>query len=449
MDELQEYQPMGCDMVVALPAATGGKQTLFGANHHRPIGEAQCVRFVPGRTSAPGEPLRTRFLQIPQVRQTFAALALQSVGVGGWLCGVNERRVAVSCSHWQSRDLGEMPGLLGPELVRLTLERAHTAGHALEVLTDLIVRHGQGSFPGSPEGVNGDHVFLLADPHEAFAVEAAGFAWAAQEIHQVRAAGDVGVIRQDWYRLAPGLADRAIAEGWWAPDGSKLDFVGTLSEAPTGIESALRRWGRATLLLEQQNGHVDAACLRRLLADHYEGTHYEVDPLHGPGRVTPLCQHDSHGAISATAISAVAQLPVDENLRPIVWVALGPPCVNVHFPLLLDGELPAAFWDEPAAAWSRVRQLAVYRGTDPHHWLRIRDVLGRLQARFEQDAEEFLEEAAELRQRGEYAELRRLAGSLMQSHVERYEEAVRAVLGESGLVAAAAIEAAVSCGAEF
>jgi secernin len=419
---------MGCDMVVALPAATGNGQTLFAANSHRPVDEGQSIRLVPGRTFALGETVQTRFIQLPQVRQTSTVLAAQPAGCWGYLQGINEHRLAVGVSDWQSRLQRRGPGLLGPDLVRLTLERAHSARHAVEVLGDLLVRHGQGGVADGPEGEDGDHVFLVADPQEAFAVEAAGLAWAVQEIGQVRAASDVGVIRQDWNRLAPGLADRAIADGWWMEDGSKLDFVGALSEVPTGKASALRRWGRLTLLLEQQNGHVDVGFLRRLLADHYEGTRYEVDPLEDLPAKTPLCRHSAHG--TATAVSGVAQLPLDAGATPVYWAAFGPPCVGLYFPLLLDADLPAAFSGEPAALWLRTQQLLRSRAGSRAQWGRLRAVAGRLQARFEQDLDEFFAEAATLKQRGEFPELRRLAGSLMQRHVERFGESAQTLLAE-------------------
>ena len=169
------------------------------------------------------------------------------------------------------------PGLTGPDLVRLALERCGSARQALDLLTDLLARHGE----------CGDHNFLLADPHEAYTLEAAGRHWAAQEIHQVRAVGDAAVIRQDWYRLSAGLAGEAINSGWWPEDGSKLDFAGRPGRRASPAGSALRRWGRTTRLLEEQNGHIDAAFLRRLLADHYDGTHFEVDPLEPTAHVTP------------------------------------------------------------------------------------------------------------------------------------------------------------------
>jgi secernin len=432
---------MGCDMVVALPPATGSCQSLFGVNVHRPVTEELAVRLMRGQTFEIGEMLRTRFLELPQARRTFTVLGIQARGSWGELLGVNECRVAMSCSDWQSRCRCVRPGLLGPELVRLTLERAHSARHALEVLTDLIVRHGQGSFSSSPEAETGDQIFLVADATEAFAIEAAGSAWAAQEIHEVRAAGDVGVIRQDWCRLAPGLADRAIAEGWWPADGSKLDFAGAVCESLPGKASALRRWGRATLLLEQQRGHLDCTCVRRILADHYDGTRYEVDPQRGTASVTPLCQHAMHGAEHATAASAVAQLPVDANASPVIWIALGPPCITVHFPLLLDADLPRVFGGDGCELWSRTQQLLKHLGKVRDRWTRVRESLGRLQTRFEQELEEYLEEAASLKNRGLHEQQRRLAGSMMQSHAERFEETAQTFLGQKapGALASAAI----------
>src|SRR5262249_2572353 len=162
--------------------------------------------------------------------------------------------------------------------------------HGLDVLLELIERHGQGSGSGPGTGDEANNAFLIADASEAFVVETSGKHWVCQEVQQVRAVSNVSVVRQDWDRISHGLASHAIGQGWWPGDGSKLDFACALSESPTGHASGLRRWGRATLLLEQQNGHIDAAFLRRLLSDHYEGMHDEIDPLSDRTGPTPLCQ---------------------------------------------------------------------------------------------------------------------------------------------------------------
>ena len=419
---------MGCDMVVALPAATGCEQMLFGANLHRPLGEKPSVRRVPGRVCASGEVVRTRSLLLPQVRQTNAVVAIGIPEGWGYLFGINEHHVAAGCSSWRSRCRCSSAGLLGTELVRMALERSHNAGHAVELLTDLIKHHGQGRFEGG-DSDEADNIFLLADRTEAFAVEAAGQDWATQEIHHARAASDVSVIHQDWYSLASGIADRTIADGSWSSDGNKLDFTGVLSDSPTGKASALRRWGRATLLLEQQSGHLDLATLRRILSDHYEGTRFEVDPLEKTATVTPLCQHCGRGGEDETAVSVVIQLPCDAAAEPIVWTAFGPPCLSVYFPLMLEGDMPAPITGAEAGLWSRLSQLASYRGHEPRRWQRLRESMHRLQARFEHDVDEFLIEARKLRENRHSADMWRLGSSLMQNHVERFEESAQELLG--------------------
>src|SRR5262249_21661252 len=158
--------------------------------------------------------------------------------------------------------------------------------------------------------------------------------------------------------------------------------------------------------------------LRRLLADHYEGTRYEIDPLEAPGPVTPLCQHATGGAGAATAGSFVAVLTADPAHVPVVWCAFGPPCLGVHFPVFLAAEPPAAFTaDAPAPSPGGVswlaRRLADTVAADAGRLDLVRDAMVRLQARFEQEADEFAVEAAALKRAGARAELQRLAGSLM------------------------------------
>jgi hypothetical protein len=93
----------------------------------------------------------------------------------------------------------------------------------------------------------------------------------------------------------------------------------------------------------------------------------------------------------------------------------------VSFPVFLEGDLPAAFTRsaaEPSGEcfWWRLRAR--------HPWPRdaLREALGRLQARFEQDAAEFAAEGAALRRHGEHAELQRQATLFMQHCLERFEE---------------------------
>ncbi len=413
---------MGSDMVVALGRATVDGDTLFG--HNAEASESACCRldFIAGRSFAPGEVVRTRSLEIPQVRQT-NTVAGTRVGRGwGLENGINHQGVAAGCTCYRHKLHNEQPGLSGPELVRLVLERSHSASHGVDVLADLLERHGQGAFAGCPDADAADHAFLIADGREAYLIETAARHWVLQQILEVRAASNLSTIRQDWNRISPGLGQHAIGQGWWPGDGSKLDFAEALGTNPAGSASALRRWGRATLLLEQQNGHIDTGFLRRLLGDHYEGTHFEVDPFSSAAGPLTLCQHGQTGA--ATAASLIARLKPAADGMLVLECALGPPCLSVYFPLVLEAELPAALLRDGAEAMSlrcRLAHLVNHSRTDPELGHRMREQFAILQAGFDRGFEEWLANAGALRERGELGVLRQRSAAFMQRNLDAYE----------------------------
>lgn len=441
---------MGCDMVVALGGATVDGCTLFGQNSSagrspdltgKVPAMPALIRCV-GRPFSPGEKVRTDFIEIPQARQTHAVVASQPAGRWGYRHGVNEHGVAAGCTSFFNKLQNQQAGLTGMDLVRLVLERSHSACQGVDVLADLLERCGQGTFAGCQADCVSDHAILIADSSEAFLVETAGRYWAYQEIHQVRAASDVCTIHQDWDRIAPGLASYAIEQGWWPGDGSKIDFAGALCDNPLGEASALRRWGRATLLLEQQNGHIDAAFIRRVLSDHYEGTHSEVNPWvagHGP---TPLCQHGQGHDGAATAASMVANLGRPGRL-PIVGCAFGPPCTSVYFPIFVDGSLPEPFSrTSPVPLADNVAGcLALLREElrqDKELANLAHERFAQMQLDFEQEAADVAHEGASLKLREEHEACARLTSSFMQHCLERFDSVVAELAPQLSLMHAPA-----------
>lgn len=419
---------MGCDMVVALGRATVDGQTLFGQNYTLPAGHPVTLQTTPGRAFAAGEKTRTQHVEVPQARQTCAVFGVRPEGAWGYVHGVNEHGVATGCTTWRSKIRRGQPGLTGPDLVRLALERSARAQQAVDTIAELVERHGQGTAAGAgdePEAGGQDFAFLVADAKDAFLVEAAANYWVYQQAHSVRAAGNAPSVRQDWDRIARGLAGHAIEQGWWPGDGKKLDFADALGENLTGTESGLRRWGRATLLLEQQSGHIDAAFVRRVLSDHYEGTSFEVEPREPSGPV-PLCRHPHDADPQQTAVSVVAPLGPGEAPARVVWCALGPPCMTVYFPLFLDGQLPAATAGaitdvHRAPLAGRVADLNESLKADPDRWAVARDHFDRLQARFDQEAEEFLGQVRALKRGGPADQLPRQATLFMQHQAEEFD----------------------------
>jgi hypothetical protein len=387
-------------MMAALPRATRDGGTLFGHNCNRPGSEELALLRVTGRSFAPGEKVQTGAIVLSQARRTWTVLAGRCPGQWGYVHGLNEHGVSIGLTTIRTRRRDTAAALTGSDLVRLGLERAASARQAVDVMTDLASRHGQGS-----SAAEVDPAFLIADGREAFVVEMFGSHWALQHVGEVRAVSDVCHLRQDWDQLSHGLADLAIARGWWPADGSKLDFAAAVAHSDSEDIAPMRRWVRATLLLERDNGQIDLNLLRRVLGDHFEDGDDEGDPA---GRET-LCRHAATPSETRTAASLITQAGPDDAL-PIAWYSFGPPCRNVYFPLFLMGELPIEL---QAAASERDSGLRDRPGQ--------RAALDELQERFDRETREFAAEAIELRRRGENDRLARLAELFMQHNLECFQ----------------------------
>jgi secernin len=371
-----------------------------------------------------------RHLALPQARQTYTTVGVQPLGSWGYHQGFNEHGIVIGRTPLRTRLQGERLGILGVELTRLALERSRTARQALDLLGDLICRHGTS---GGSELDAHDSAFLVVDGREAFVVETAGSHWVYQEVREVRAVSDFCTVRQDWDGISRGLASLTIERGWWPGDGSKIDFAGSLAHdsgrtTPSlDSASALRRWGRTTLLLEQQNGSLDTDCICRLLSDHFDGCVDELDPLGGRDTCAlsgprPICPHGDEGM---TVTSLVVDLDGVAGRSPVGWCNPGPPCLGVYLPLLLDGELPAAFdalGNE--GVQGAMARLIEHVESDAGLWEAARVTARRLQTRLDQETEEVLTDTAQ----ASPADRLRQTSLFMQHVAEQFDEMVQGLL---------------------
>jgi hypothetical protein len=301
---------MKIDIVLAVGSATVQGRSLLGANVYTQPGESLLLDRQERRIHSPDETLTLGDIVVPQMRQSHRVVGCRRGQDWGYLFGCNEHHVALGVSQWRSKLWRPSGGISGPDLVRLTLQRAHSARHAIDLLGEFLEKYGQ----------RGDHVFLACDGREGFVLEAAGNFWATIECHQMRAVSDCALIRQDWQRLSRGLADHVHARGWWPDDGSKLDFVACLGDPTHACSVDLKRWGRATLALASQEGAIDPYVLRRILAEHCE--HFQ--------QLRP--------STYSLAGSLVAELSPDTQHPVLLWHAdhlTGP---GVYFAHTLDSD---------------------------------------------------------------------------------------------------------------
>ncbi len=162
-----------CDSLVALGGDTTSGQTLFAKNSDRKPGECQPFLQFAEAHHPPGAKVACTHIEIPQVAETYRVMGHSPWWVWGFEHGVNEHGVAIGNHTVFSKEpLERRPGLIGMDLVRLGLERGRDAREALEVIATLIESHGQAGDAVAP-GAGGYHnSFLLADPREAWILEA-------------------------------------------------------------------------------------------------------------------------------------------------------------------------------------------------------------------------------------------------------------------------------------
>ena len=181
--------PQSCDTMVALPDVTRHRQTLLAKNSDRPSEECQPLVQHPQATPAAGTTVRTQFLELPQAPATYRHIGSRPYWCWGYEHGANEHQVVIGNEGLRSRfpEAAE-PKLVGMELIRLGLERSRTAAEAIDVMTTLIERHGQGKFANAAGVRTYDNGYIVADPREAYVLEAAGHEWAVKRVD-----GSVGI----------------------------------------------------------------------------------------------------------------------------------------------------------------------------------------------------------------------------------------------------------------
>jgi hypothetical protein len=175
-----------CDLLCALPAATGGA-TLFAKNSDRPPEETQVFERHPPRGEAV---TRATHVELPgHPGATLAVFGSRPVWGWGLEQGVNEAGVAAgNATIYTTLDPRDAPdGLTGMDLVRLVLERCTSAADGVALIERLLVEVGQGGSGHADARRPYWSSFLLADPAAAFVVETSGNDVAVEAVIDVRA----------------------------------------------------------------------------------------------------------------------------------------------------------------------------------------------------------------------------------------------------------------------
>lgn len=176
-----------CDLLCALPSATGGA-TLFAKNSDRPPEEPQMFGWIPARLDD-GEAQTTWVKVEAHPAPTHGVFGSRPTWGWGLEQGVNEAGVAAgNATIYTTLDPRSAPdGLTGMDIVRLVLERCSHAHEGVELIERLLATVGQGGSGHADVHRPYWSSFLIADPRSAYVVETSGNTMEVEEVTWTRA----------------------------------------------------------------------------------------------------------------------------------------------------------------------------------------------------------------------------------------------------------------------
>jgi secernin len=328
-----------CDTIMASPGTTAGQFMLFGKNSDRQRNEAQAVEHVPRASYSPDARVTCTYIPIPQVLHTSAMILCRPFWMWGAEMGANEHGVVIGNEAVQARiPSPKTNALLGQDLIRLGLERSSSAVEAVDVITDLLERYGQGGNAGHLTPAYYNNSFIIADWTAGFVLETVGREWLLERVDGVRALSNAYSIAHA-ERKSAGMATLLRESGWTdGHTGCAADVIADLKREHI-TDSGSRR-ARSTLLLRSRQGRLCARDIMDILRDHSEGGESctSWSPRHS--RVRTLCLHAvGEDRVAQTTGSLVSEVHKADSVH---WVtATAAPCISIFKPLFIDVPPPS------------------------------------------------------------------------------------------------------------
>jgi secernin len=350
-----------CDTLLASRETTAEDVALFAKNSDRQRNEAQVVEHFGSAIYPPGATVTCTYITIPQARRTHAVLLCRPFWLWGAEMGANEHGVAIGNQALFARAAEpRKEALIGMDLVRLALERAETAGEALEVIIGLLKAHDQGGNCGHLAPAYYHNGFIIADARDAFVLETVGKEWILEHVRGVRSLSNGYSIEQEVARTSAGLLAK-IGE-WDSSVQSTGNYARALADSEREhLGSAGARRARSTYLMTSQNRALSCRSMMRILRDH--GCDERRAAAWHPAAAVErtVCMHSTKVEQSGQTVgSLISELRGRDSVH---WVtATSAPCLSIFKPVFVGipvpphGPRPTDEYD-PSSLWWRHERL--------------------------------------------------------------------------------------------
>lgn len=315
-----------CDTFVALPTATINKSVTFAKSADCEINEANALLRVPRQKHIPGEVVRLTHLAIPQAEETHEIVLTKAFWTYGCEIGINEYGLAMGeeAVYTTQENIEDKDGVIGPDLMRVGLERARTCQEAIAIMTDLLEKYGQGGNCEMSGNSHFDSSFLISDTKEAYILETAGRDWVVKRIDEIGSISNLLVIGNDW--------DEYSGES----KNGKVNWAETYArkEVPPTLGSPDRRATTYNALAESK-GNINVKTAFDIMRHHGDGYHPATADAHHN-----ICVHAGPQENRWWQADGVMVTDVGDH-GVMAWVTgTSGTCVSIFKPVFLGLELP-------------------------------------------------------------------------------------------------------------
>ena len=314
-----------CDTFVALPAATQQKTTLFAKSADCEVNEANAVVRIPGKKHGKGEAVRITHLVIPQAEETYEIILTKAFWTYGCEIGVNEYGLAMGEEAVFTTEMDEQKdGIIGPDLMRIGLERAKNCKEAIQIMTGLLEYYGQGGSAELKGNSHFDSSFIMADESEAYILETAGRRWAVKKVEAIASISNMLGIGTDWDAYSEEI------------NAAKIDWARqyALPDVPATLGSPVRQ-AITYNSLQASLGDISVKKYFEIMRHHGEGYHPASAEAHRNICVHAGPQENRWWQADGVMVTDVGSHGV------LAWVtATSGNCLSIFKPVFLGMELP-------------------------------------------------------------------------------------------------------------
>ncbi len=301
---------------------------LFGKNSDRSANEPNLTVFYP-RRKRQSDKLKCTYIEIDEVFETYACLLIKPSWIWGAEMGINEYNVVIGNEAVFTKSKNKKKeSLIGMDFVRLALERSKNALEAMNSITTLLSKYGQGGNCGFDKPFYYDNSYLICDPNDAYILETSGNKYVIQKINETGSISNCLTIGKEY---TSSNLDK------------KEDFAHTHKEPLFTFFSGSNCRMDQTIKQLNQDTFTSYSDMITLLQSHYPS---DQAKLLTKGSLKSVCMHQSFLGDHTTSSLIVERYKQETYL---FVTSSSTPCISLYKPIFFGLNTTVSFESENEA----------------------------------------------------------------------------------------------------